>query len=76
MARNSQKPKTQKGGVWQKLLDALYADLGNIVSNEKLIKVSGQHNYARRVRELRAEPILIFNIITKLIGLNFGFLRP
>jgi len=47
--------KTNKGIVWQKLLDALYADMGNIVSNEKLIKVSGQHNYARRVRELRAE---------------------
>jgi len=49
------KPKTTKRGVWQKLLSALYADLGNVVSNEKLIKVSGQHNYARRVRELRAE---------------------
>ena len=49
------RPKTNKGIVWQKLLSALYADLGNVVSNEKLIKVSGQHNYARRVRELRAE---------------------
>ena len=48
-------PKTNKGVVWQKLLNALYADMGNVVSNEKLIKVSGQHNYARRVRELRAE---------------------
>jgi hypothetical protein len=48
-------PKTSKGVVWQKLLDVLYADIGNVVSNEKLIKVSGQHNYARRVRELRAE---------------------
>lgn len=48
-------PKTNKGRVWQILLDTLYADMGNIVSNEKLIKVSGQHNYARRVRELRAE---------------------
>ncbi|MBA3788917.1 HNH endonuclease [Patescibacteria group bacterium] len=48
-------PKTSKGVVWQKLLDALYADIGNVVSNQKLIKVSGQHNYARRVRELRAE---------------------
>lgn len=53
--RKSNGPKTSKGGVWQRLLDALYADSGNIVSNEKLIKVSGQHNYARRVRELRAE---------------------
>ena len=48
-------PKTSKGVVWQKPLNALYADIGNVVSNEKLIKVSGQHNYARRVRELRAE---------------------
>lgn len=48
-------PKTNKGIVWQKLLTALHADLGNVVSNEKLIGVSGQHNYARRVRELRAE---------------------
>ena len=48
-------PKTNKGVVWQKLLNALYANMGNVVSNEKLIKVSGQHNYARRVRELRAE---------------------
>jgi len=55
MPKNSNKPKTEKGGVWQKLLNALYSDLGNIVPNEKLIKVSGQHNYARRVRELRAE---------------------
>lgn len=47
--------KTQKGGVWQKLLDALSQRIGEVVSNEKLIKVSGQHNYARRVRELRAE---------------------
>lgn len=55
MAKKVGKPKTDKGIVWQKLLSALYADLGNVVSNEKLIKVSGQHNYARRVRELRAE---------------------
>lgn len=55
MPKNSNKPKTKKGGVWQKLLNTLYLDLGNIVPNEKLIKVSGQHNYARRVRELRAE---------------------
>ncbi len=47
--------KTPKGGVWQKLLDALSLNIGQVVSNERLIKVSGQHNYARRVRELRAE---------------------
>lgn len=47
--------RTEKGGVWQKLLDALYEDFGSVVSNERLIKVSGQHNYARRIRELRAE---------------------
>lgn len=49
------KPKTVKGGVWQRLLDALSKRVGKVVSNEKLIEVSGQHNYARRVRELRAE---------------------
>jgi hypothetical protein len=49
------KPTTTKGGVWQRLLDALTEKPGNLVSNEKLIEVSGQHNYARRVRELRAE---------------------
>lgn len=46
---------TPKGGVWQKLLDALSVNLGEVISNAKLIEVSGQHNYARRVRELRAE---------------------
>ena len=55
MTRINKKPKTKKGGVWQKLLDVLYVNMGKVVSNEKLIKVSGQHNYARRVRELRAE---------------------
>lgn len=55
MKKVKNQPKTSKGVVWQKLLNALYADIGNVVSNEKLIKVSGQHNYARRVRELRAE---------------------
>ena len=49
------KPTSSKNGVWQKLLDALYAKLGKIVTNEELIQVSGQHNYARRIRELRAE---------------------
>jgi hypothetical protein len=48
-------PKTIKGGVWQRLLDAMAKNAGKTVSNEELIKVSGQHNYARRVRELRAE---------------------
>lgn len=54
----SKKPKkliTAKGGVWQKLLDALFANFGKLVDNATLIKVSGQHNYARRLRELRAE---------------------
>ncbi|MFZ4441347.1 MAG: HNH endonuclease [Syntrophales bacterium] len=49
------KPITTKGGVWQRLLDAMAKNAGKTVSNEELIKVSGQHNYARRVRELRAE---------------------
>lgn len=49
------KLKTAKGGVWQKLLDALSKKMGKLVTNEELMKVSGQHNYARRVRELRAE---------------------
>jgi hypothetical protein len=49
------KPTTPKNGVWQRLLDALYENLGKVVTNEELIKVSGQHNYARRIRELRAE---------------------
>jgi hypothetical protein len=48
-------PLTSRGGVWQKLLDALFANLGKVVTNKKLIEVSGQHNYARRIRELRAE---------------------
>ncbi len=49
------KPKTIKGGVWQRLLDALSKRPGKLVSNADLIRVSGQHNYARRIRELRAE---------------------
>lgn len=49
------RPTSLKNGVWQKLLDALYTNIGKIVTNEELIKVSGQHNYARRIRELRAE---------------------
>jgi len=51
----NKKIKTEKGGVWQKLLNSLVNNLGNVVPNETLIKVSGQHNYARRIRELRAE---------------------
>jgi hypothetical protein len=51
----TESPITKKGGVWQRLLDALYANIGTVVANERLIEVSGQHNYARRVRELRAE---------------------
>ena len=54
MARRK-KLVTEKDGVWQRLLDALNAKLGSVVPNAKLIEVSGQHNYARRVRELRAE---------------------
>ena len=49
------KLKSKHGGVWQKLLNALSSNIGQLVPNEKLIKVSGQHNYARRIRELRAE---------------------
>ncbi len=51
----SQRLKTDRGGVWQKLLDALSRNMGKVITNEKLIEVSGQHNYARRIRELRAE---------------------
>jgi hypothetical protein len=46
---------TAKAGVWQVLLNVLAEKMGVVVPNEKLIRVSGQHNYARRVRELRAE---------------------
>lgn len=53
--KTTERPVSDKNGVWQKLLDALYDNLGKIVTNEDLIKVSGQHNYARRIRELRAE---------------------
>ncbi len=55
MLKKPKKLITAKGGVWQKLLDVLYANFGEIVDNATLIKVSGQHNYARRIRELRAE---------------------
>lgn len=46
---------TPKNGVWQKILDLLASKVGNIVSNEEIIKATNQHNYARRIRELRAE---------------------
>ena len=36
-------------------MDALSKKPGELVTNAKLIEVSGQHNYARRLRELRAE---------------------
>ena len=49
------KLKTAKGGVWQRLLDALSKKAGKLVQKQELMKVSGQHNYARRIRELRAE---------------------
>jgi len=51
----AQKPQASKGGVWQRLLNAMSKKVGEIVGNDELIKVSGQHNYARRIRELRAE---------------------
>lgn len=51
----TERPISDKNGVWQKLLDILYDNLGKIVTNEDLMRVSGQHNYARRIRELRAE---------------------
>lgn len=48
-------PVTSKNGVWQKILDLLYKNLNHVVSNDKIIEVTEQHNYARRIRELRAE---------------------
>lgn len=51
----TRKLQTSKNGVWQRLLDALAKKPGSLVTNEELIRVSGQHNYARRIRELRAE---------------------
>lgn len=55
MANNKPKLVTEKGGVWQRLLSALHDRIGEVVPNKELMRVSGQHNYARRVRELRAE---------------------
>lgn len=48
-------PITPKGGVWQKILTLLYENLGKLVTNEQLRITTGQDNYARRLRELRAE---------------------
>lgn len=50
-----QKPTTPKNGVWQIILDLLYENLGSLVTNEQLVEATHQHNYARRLRELRAE---------------------
>jgi len=55
MPPNIKTPTSAKGGVWQRILESMYASIGQVVTNEQLIKVSGQHNYARRIRELRAE---------------------
>ncbi len=33
----------------------MFERMGKVVTNAQLIEVSGQHNYARRLRELRAE---------------------
>jgi len=46
---------TPKNGVWQTMLDLLADNFGNIVVNQQLADATGQHNYARRLRELRAE---------------------
>jgi len=51
----NQRPKTPKNGVWQIMLDLLYDNIGKLVTNEQLATATGQHNYARRLRELRAE---------------------
>lgn len=52
---SKQKPTTPKNGVWQIILDLLYENLGQLVTNEQLASATKQHNYARRLRELRAE---------------------
>lgn len=51
----NEKPVTPKNGVWQIILDLLYENLGELVTNEQLIEATNQHNYARRLRELRTE---------------------
>lgn len=48
-------PTTPKGGVWQKILTLLFENIGQVVPNETIMETSQQHNYARRIRELRAE---------------------
>lgn len=53
--KSNQRPITPKNGVWQIILDLLYDNLGHLVTNEQLIAATNQHNYARRLRELRAE---------------------
>jgi predicted HicB family RNase H-like nuclease len=50
-----QRPTTPKHGVWQIILDLLFDNLGELVTNEQLVEATNQHNYARRLRELRAE---------------------
>lgn len=52
---NGQRPTTPKNGVWQIMLDLLYENKGKLVTNEQLAEATKQHNYARRLRELRAE---------------------
>jgi hypothetical protein len=52
---NKDAPTTPKGGVWQKILDLLHNNLGQLVTNDQLRQATGQDNYARRLRELRAE---------------------
>ena len=52
---NDKRPTTPKNGVWQIMLDLLYDNIGKLVTNEQLAEATKQHNYARRLRELRAE---------------------
>ena len=52
---NSKGLTTPKNGVWQIMLDLLADNFGELVNNQQLADATGQHNYARRLRELRAE---------------------
>lgn len=52
---NDKNLTTPKNGVWQIMLDLLVDNAGKLVSNQQLADATGQHNYARRLRELRAE---------------------
>lgn len=52
---NSKGLTTPKNGVWQIMLDLLADNFGKLVNNQQLADATGQHNYARRLRELRAE---------------------